>query len=297
MDWILSQLKHLGGHHHRDHDEQMHLFHLVFVIQLAVQSSLVLIHRGQQFSFADSANLSAAVLLGAYIVILLWLFRGRMLAPVAFALLLLTLWSLLRSLPDAPMAPFLAVYVTSVVFLVRDDGAERSLGMGSLRWICAMGWIWFGLQKLLHGHYFDGQYLAWQIATNPDSHLLFSRLVDARALQELSILQGAVDSGPYSDFGLRMNIASNGVWILQILVGMGLIYWKTRPTAVIVGFVLLLASVIGYGEVFSGLLLFNLLLLYASPAYHRAGVVVIIFTYAAILAGALGVIPQLVPPS
>jgi len=292
MDWILSQLKRLGGHH-RDHDEQMHLFYLLFVILLAVQAAMDLIQRGQRFAFDNTEDLSHAVMLGAHLLILAWLFRRRLLPPVAFALLLLAGWSLTRRLPDAPLHSYLAVYIALVVFLLRDDGAERSLALGSLRWICAIGWIGFGLQKLLHGFYFDGQYLAWQISTNRDSHLLLGNLVDARSLQQLDGFRGAAGTGPYSPYGTLLTVASNAVWALEILVGLGLIYWKSRPTALIVGFGLLLATALCYRDIYQSLLLFNLLLLFASPGYHRGGAALIIFSCVAILAGAMGFVPAL----
>jgi len=196
----------------------------------------------------------------------------------------------------------LSVLVFAAVDLERVD--ERELCLGGLRWLVLLVLFASGLQKVLHGEYFHGQYLAYMVA-NTDRFADFLRPVIPRGeLSRLQSLRGAIDHlrftadglagpppGPYRVDSALFVAVSNSVWLAEMLVPLGLLWSRTRPFAFVAA-LLLMAGILGSSyEVLFDTLFINLVFLFARAEVGWRLLPLSLLSYAYYLLAAFRVVP------
>ncbi|MFT5050563.1 MAG: hypothetical protein ACI8QZ_001965 [Chlamydiales bacterium] len=186
---------------------------------------------------------------------------------------LMVLGQLLLSMPDTANHVFLE-FVLFLLLAMLDPGKEpeAKLLMRGLRWYIAIFFVYAGIQKVIYGYYFDGQFLAYMAATEDRFTLVFQHLIPAPELERLQAFneavladgrhQPATDAGPYRVDAPLFVVMSNLVWMYEIVAPILLMFRRTRAAAAlsIIAFVLLIE--LGAREITFGMLMTNLALLY-----------------------------------
>lgn len=152
-----------------------------------------------------------------------------------------------------------------------DSPEERALCLLTLRWVVVLVLFWTGMQKVLYGTYFDGQFLGFSIATRGSFADLFQWILPAEELQRLRGLRPiGVGSGPFALQSPLGWLVSNGVYVFEIVAPALLLVRRTRPwaAAAVIAFTVMIE--VGAREFLFGALFINLLLLFFSRPVNRA---------------------------
>jgi hypothetical protein len=228
----------------------------------------------------------------------------RTMRPAASVLAGIQLVRFALTYPDVSnhyLIEVLCVAVFAAVDLEREE--ERDLCLRALCWLAAIVLFMSGLQKLLHGCYFQGEYLAYMVAGTDRFRDFFSPILSAADLEHLRSLHGAMEAvpfqfdqpigpmpGPYRVDSPLFVIVSNAIWIGEMTVPMALLWRRVRPVALVAAVLLMLGIVASSREFFFDTLFLNLLLLYARAPVNRTLLPVSIATYVYYLLGGLGII-------
>jgi hypothetical protein len=203
----------------------------------------------------------------------------RLAAPLAA---LIVGFAVVRWFPNVANHTFLLflVLLTLSFWDLRVE-AERTLALATLRWIAVLVFFATGVQKLLHGTYFHGEFLAFHVAHGERFASLFARVLPAEELARLKALGAAAGalaptdglrafetmppapgSGPYRFASLPALAMSNLVWILELVAPALLLWRRTRALATIAVIAFLAAVESGAYEIMFGVLFVNLMLLF-----------------------------------
>jgi hypothetical protein len=167
---------------------------------------------------------------------------------------------------------YLQLLCLGLLLLLREgvDEEVRLLGV-ALRWLLVIGLFYAGLQKLLYGYYFEGEFLAFTIPQNPRFAWVLEPLMPAAEfdrIRSLSIVEGA---GPFRVDSAGFIAASNLAYLAELALPLLLLIPRTRAVAVLL--------VVGYfgaieaaaREVFFGGIMVGLALLFwPGDAIRRA---------------------------
>jgi len=204
---------------------------------------------------------------------------GTMLAAAA-------LWvKLFLSFPTASNHSFIEIVFMTLLALFdlrSEDG--RALFLQAGRWMIVIIFFYTGLQKVLYGTYFDGQFLGIEMVTQPKFTALFEWLLPEAEFGRLMALDpDDVGSGPYSvDNGLFLAM-SNFVWIFELFAPLLLLVKRTRTAATLAIVAFTAAIQFGAREMMFGLLFINLALLFAPRPWNRWLLPVSLAAYAVLI--------------
>ncbi|MGH7786114.1 MAG: hypothetical protein ACRERC_04560, partial [Candidatus Binatia bacterium] len=152
-----------------------------------------------------------------------------------------------------------------------ESGEERALCLVTLRWVVVLVLFWTGLQKVLYGTYFDGQFLGFSIATRASFADLFQWILPAAEIDRLRGLRPiGVGSGPFAFQSPLGWLVSNGVYVFEIVAPALLLVRRTRPWAAVAVIAFTALIEIGAREFLFGALFVNLLLLFFARPVNRA---------------------------
>jgi hypothetical protein len=187
---------------------------------------------------------------------------------------------------------YLIFLCAGILAATRSDSIEeKRLALGGLRWLLIIGVFWAGLQKLLYGYYFGGELLAYMAAEKSHAADLFALLLPADELARLTSLEAAPGAGPYRVASLPFVLASNLSVLGELLLPPLLLVRRTRLAAGIGLALLFLAIEIGAREIFFGLIVLQLLLLFAERPLLERALPLLLISYAAMLATIFGLLP------
>ena len=146
-------------------------------------------------------------------------------------------------MPHAKSTYHLLVLSTLLLTLPRANAlAERVDALDGFRWILLLGFFWAGVQKVLYGYYFGGEFLAHRMATDPDFLLVFGPFVPTAEVERLLALGRQYGAGPFRIDSWLFVAVSNLSWIAEIVLPLLLLFRPTRRLAV-VGSVLFIFAV------------------------------------------------------
>lgn len=144
-----------------------------------------------------------------------------------------------------------------------DDADEARLFLGFARATIVIVLFWSGLQKLLHGCYAEGQFLAVSVAANPYFAAPFRWIAGAEVERLEALLPLIRGAGPFRFEPTWLVVGSNAVWILEMALPLALL-WPALRRIAILGTLLLLACIesaareLVFGVLFgAGVLLFT----------------------------------------
>jgi len=174
-----------------------------------------------------------------------------------------------------------------------NDGAtDRALTLASLRWLAAIVLFHTGLQKVLYGHYFGGEFLAFMVAVGDRFADIFQPFIPAGEIARLESYDPMqTGAGPFRVSYLPLVAVSNAVYLAELVLPALLIWQRTRTLALIATTAFLLAIQLGARELGFALLFVNLLLLFSPVELNRRLLPLFAAIYLYGLAAALGVAP------
>lgn len=238
-------------------------------------------------------SLSFVTLAGATVLAAASLVPGWRRAAFAGLFLnqLVVLW---HEFPGAGNHAYLeAVLCGFVALLDENDEDERVILLRSVRWIVCIILFASGLQKVVHGHWFDGQQLAYSLWI-PSFRPILEPLLSHAEFARLNAFSGNIGDGPYGTDAPALLLASNGVYLAEMALAALLLLRRTRILAVVATFAMLLTIEMGAREVFFGLNFANALLLFLPGDVHRPAVGATVAIAVTLLLVRLHVLPDAV---
>jgi hypothetical protein len=178
-------------------------------------------------------------------------------------------------------------------FLRLDAADERRLYLRAVRWMVVVVFLFSGVQKLAHGYWVRGLYLAWAIGSTESFRAVLGPLLPPDEVARLASYRGAVGDGPYLVSSLPLLAVSNLTWITELALGPLLLWRATRAAAVGVAVVLLVAIELGAREVFFGLIFLDMIALFLRGDANRRLVVPAVVLLAALALSRLGWLPEI----
>jgi len=148
-----------------------------------------------------------------------------------------------------------------LLFLVLCLG-DAELGLKALRWLVAIVLFHTGSQKLVMGHFFEGEFLAWAIAVEANFREFFGLVLSDAEIARLVAMGGRLGTGPYTTTDPMLLVISNAVWIGEMGLAILLLVPKLRKLALWGALALLLGIELGAREVIFGCLFSFLLLMF-----------------------------------
>lgn len=172
----------------------------------------------------------------------------------------------------------------------RDD--EATLLVCALRWMVTLLLFWAGMQKLVYGTYFRGEFLSWMIAWRPAFAEALGWVLPAAELERLSAAGGvAIGSGPYRADSLLLVLASNAVWIAELVLPAMLVVRRTRVVGAVLAALFVLSIQLVAREVMFGLLYSQLVLLTLPGRGYCRVAPLYALAYAYLVGYLLGILP------
>lgn len=165
---------------------------------------------------------------------------------------------------------FLELYAVALLAIAGPGGRDAPLALSGLRWLTAIVLFHTGLQKLLYGHYFAGDFLAFMVGRGDRFAALFQWLLPAAEVARLQAYQPfQAGAGPFRIAQPLFVALSNAVWLAELALPVGLLWRRTRTVAAIAAIAFVLALQLGARELGFALLFANLLLLFAPAGWAR----------------------------
>ena len=184
-----------------------------------------------------------------------------------------------------------------LALLDENDDNEGRLLVQALRWTTIIVLFYSGLQKVLYGRYFDGQFLAWVTANDGRFAQLFQFIIPAREFQRLLAIVPEVGAGPYRVDSVWFVVVSNGVYLFEMIAPVLMLFGRTRAAAAIAGIAFIAMIEAGAREFVFGAYMINLLLLQLRRPPIRLVFPVVVVGYLYLFAMRLGVMGVLTWPS
>jgi hypothetical protein len=175
----------------------------------------------------------------------------------------------------------------------RDEQDEATVQavLQALRWVVPIGFFWAGVQKLFWGYYFGGEFLAVRVATDSSFALALSPFLSAEEYSRLSALVPGRGSGPYRVSEPLFLLVSNGAWLTELVLAPLLLVRRTRFLAALGVVIFMVAIETGARELFFGMIMISLALLYTKRDANRIPLPVFACALALLLATSAGFLP------
>ncbi len=169
-----------------------------------------------------------------------------------------------------------------------DRSEEKRLALAGLRWLLIIAVFWSGLQKALYGYHFGGELLAMLIAEEPRFALLFGAILPGSEVARLTALVPNEGAGPYRVDSWVFLAAANLSLFAEIVLPIALLRDRTRPFALGALLLLFVAIEAAAREVFFGLMVVQLSLLFAERDWIVRLLPITLSAYALLLVAGFG---------
>jgi hypothetical protein len=168
---------------------------------------------------------------------------------------------------------------------------EPRASVQALRWIVPIGFFWAGFQKLWWGYWFGGEFLALRVATDSGFAMALGPLFSADEYARLAALQPGRGAGPFRTDEPLLLFVSNAAWITEIALAPLLLIHRTRRIAALGVIAFVFAIEIAARELFFGMLMVSLALLYGDRDWNRPALPWLATAIALLLASSAGLLP------
>ncbi len=191
--------------------------------------------------------------------------------------------------PHVANHSFLMLFCLLGLTLFATDSVEdQALLLAGLRWLAVIVLFWSGVQKLLHGQFFEGEFLAQRIAIDPRYASFFSLVMP----EEVARLRGLPPTGPFvlqSGIGL---VISNLTYLTEIALGLILLLGRSlRPLAWAAAALLIVGIQLGAREFYFGVAMLQILVLFAPGPQHERAAPIFAAAPVLLLLASFGLIP------
>ena len=180
---------------------------------------------------------------------------------------------------------YLCLLFMGLINWSRDD--DRHSLIRALRWIPVLVLFWSGVNKIVYGTYFNGAFLASVIGQR-GFESVFGMLLPA---EELKTLLATTGRGPYQFSAWPGILASNAVYMGEILAASLLLIPRTRALGLAFALVVVAGIELGARELMFGLLVTNLLALFLAGRVGQRILLGSAAAYAILILGKIGLLP------
>jgi hypothetical protein len=238
----------------------------------AFQSLLVLVIMTEHWSrVIRHWNLPGFFLVGSAVAVtalggLVLLGRSRRIAFVGMALVVVSYLTIV--FPGGGNHEYLELLLCLLcAALDSGDDKERLLMIDAVRWMTCVILFWSGVQKMVHGFYFEGEYLAYSVSRDTYASV-FSWLLPADELARLAAYDGSAGTGPYVTQSRPFLLVSNLTCVLEITLA-PLFLLRVTPRSCARCGSLLAVIESAARELFFFFVLLNMLLLFVESDLNR----------------------------
>ena len=228
---------------------------------------------------------------------------ARVAAPLGAAIVGI---AVVRYVPNVANHTFLLFLALAALALFPGRSTdERTLALSTLRWLAAIVLFATGVQKLMHGTYFHGEFLAFQIASGERFAALFRWVLPGEEFDRLRALGAMHDSGagvlpvplprgsgPFRFESFAGLLVSNSVYLFEMIAPVLLVIRRTRTVAAVATVLFLAAVELGAREIMFGILFVNLVLLFLRGNWTGRLLPIFLAAYAYLIVVNLGLLPQ-----
>lgn len=195
--------------------------------------------------------------------------------------------------PGNPNHQYFQLVLLSLLLLLRDEvDAEVVLLTTALRWLLVTGLFYAGLQKLLYGHYFDGEFLAYTITQNERFALVLQHLMPAAEFERISAIVIGEGAGPFRVDSIFFALASNVAYLAELVLPVLFLVPATRRLAIFGTLAYFVAIEAAAREVFFGGMMAALALSFGPPSWLRGARPWAYAGLAVLLATSFGLLPR-----
>lgn len=164
---------------------------------------------------------------------------------------------------------FLQCFVAMLLAVTSfDDEGETRLLVSSLRAITIGVFFWSGAQKIVHGAYFDGSFLCWNLVkgTHDAWKWIAKIILPSEDLANVARAHATNECRFVTPFGV---VLSNFVYVSELACAAILAHPRIRARGALVVALVLVAIEIAMSEWVFAAFATNLLLLFAAPVWSR----------------------------
>jgi hypothetical protein len=267
----------------------VHAFALIALFHLATERvGTALVHNGLPGIAPGLLLVAVAVAAACVAALVLGFDPERLRMAVSLGLVAQLLFIALTFPHNANHDFLLVLSLALLVGFDVGDAHERRVLVACVRWLAIAVLFATGVQKLMYGTYFLGDYIGFRVAHSdtfaavfqyllpPDEFLRLRSLGHDPTTTGLALFSGrrigslpAPGAGPYQVFFLPFLAISNSVWIFEMGAPLLLLWRRTRRWAALATIAFLAAIEVGAREYFFGLLFANLLLLFLPGRWHQ----------------------------
>jgi hypothetical protein len=215
--------------------------------------------------------------------------RWRRAAFVGFALL--QSWYVWAYFPLTGNHRYLELMIAGLFAFLDDRKADEGrLLLRALQWIFVVVLFYGGVQKLVHGYYFQGQFLSYSLWRVGFLSAL-GPLLPAQELERLTSYIAAVGDGPYIVASPLFLVVSNAAWVAEITIALLLCFRTTRPFAWVSGLLFVVAMEVVAREFMFGIEVACAMLLFARTDLIRRAILPVTVLLAALVLMRAGLFP------
>ncbi len=235
-------------------------------VRLETLGTVLLVHASVETWFAlvelDTRATGIVVLAAIYTALLALGLMPRFRRLALGAAAAVTLAQIVWTFPFVANHTFLRLFALGLLALpVPGSLAERRLAHAALGWLTAIVLFYTGFQKLVHGTYFQGQYLGYMVSLTDRFGGVFQGLLPAQEFIRLKGIGTPVPgAGPYAVDGIVFVVLSNLVYLVEMALGVALLWRRTRVAAISLILAMIVLIELGARELFFGVLFCNLVL-------------------------------------
>lgn len=242
-----SVLSRLDGDEPGTRGGKLRAFGIILALVICTEYWTEYLPRWRDLGVDEVGALAAITALAATVI------HGRH-TRLAFAgIAAVQLWYVWDLFPMAGNHRYLeAAFAAVLALLDDDDGPEQLLALRSLRFMVLVVLFYSGLQKLVHGYWLRGQFLAWSLWRDSFRTAL-EPLLSSHDLARLTSYGASAGEGPYLVSSLPVLVLSNAVWIAEIALAVLLVPRATRRLACVATCALIAATEIVAREMMFGI--------------------------------------------
>jgi len=201
--------------------------------------------------------------------------------------------SVVQTFPATANHFYFELFLLGLLVVLRTNvEPEARLLTASLRFALVVGLFYAGLQKVLFGYYFGGEFLAFAAWQSERFATVLAPLMPAAELARLRALALADGAGPFRVASTTFVLASNVAWLAEFVLPAMLLVPRLRKLAVVLVLAYFAAIESAAREVFFGGIMAALALLFwPGDALGRARpVFLLVLVYLAAMA--FGLLPR-----
>lgn len=215
-------------------------------------------------------------------------------AAAPFALLAGALWlRVALAFPGTANHQYLEATVFSLgALLHRKDLESEQLLEQTIRWLVVLILTYSGIQKIVHGQYFDGQFLGFMASQRENYAAVLQFAMPAEELARLQGIPVVEGAGPFRVNSTPFVVISNLAYGLEVLSGLALLVPRLRLAAVACALALLVGIESAARELFFGGFMVALLLLAAERKLLTRAFPVFALFYLYLFSMFIGILPR-----